>query len=221
MCYLPLLNISCEVHYSFCIFLKSVYRPARSSHVRNEQYTNQWTSHHFSTRFSQSPTTATQMSLTPTSLRRWNQMGKNTKKVVWRSATEETHWNRFSESRYSVCKETARFTPQLWSRSIFAVWDRDGHPGTDTRHRDGDQTACTQTACQASSSLRTLVFCSSWTLFKARWIGFVCLLTGELRGPRFQDLSPVMTLMGHILIKCWVDTLISFVFGFMECDVTV
>ncbi len=62
---LPLLNISCEVHYSFCIVSKSVYRPARSSHVRNEQYTNQWTSHHFSTRFSQSPTTATQMSLNP------------------------------------------------------------------------------------------------------------------------------------------------------------
>lgn len=88
---------------------------------------------------------------------------------------------------------------------------------TDTRPRDGDQTADKQAACQASSSLRTLVFCSSWTLFKARWIGFVCMLTGELRGPRFQDLSPVMTLMGHI---CWVDTLISFVFGFMECDVT-
>lgn len=74
--------------------------------------------------------------------------------------------------------------------------------------------------CQASTSRHTLVFCSSWTLFKARWIGFVCMLTGELRGPRFQDLSPVMTLMGHILIKCWVDRLISFVFGFMECDVT-
>ncbi len=194
---LALLNVSSEVHYSFCIFLKSVYRPARSSHVRNEQYTNQWTSHHFSTRFSQSPTTATQMSLTPTSLRRWNQMGKNTKKVVWRSATEETHWNRFSESRYSVCKETARFTPQLWSRSISAVWDRDGHPGTDTRHRDGDQTACTQTACQASSSLRTLV---------SVLVGLYSRLDGLVLFACWLENSEALDFRTFHLWWCWWDT---------------
>lgn len=50
--------------------------------------------YHFSTRLSQSPRTATQMSLSPVSLRRWNQTGKKTKKVVWRSATVDAKLNQ-------------------------------------------------------------------------------------------------------------------------------
>lgn len=50
--------------------------------------------YHFSTRLSQSPRTATQMSRSPVSLRRWNQKGKKKKKVVCRSATVDARPNR-------------------------------------------------------------------------------------------------------------------------------
>lgn len=129
-------------------------------------------SHHFRTRFSQSPTTATQMSLTPTSLRRWNQMGKNTKKVAWRSATEETQWNSFSKFPCSVWRWTATFTPQLWSRFISAGWDQDGKVL-------GSYTGDTAAGCQYSWRP---VF---WTLFKAIF-GFVCMSAGELGGPHIS-----------------------------------
>lgn len=42
--------------------------------------------HHLKTRLSQSPITATQMSLMPTASLKWNQMGKRTKKAFLRSA---------------------------------------------------------------------------------------------------------------------------------------
>ncbi|TNN84785.1 hypothetical protein EYF80_004830 [Liparis tanakae] len=50
--------------------------------------------HHLNTRLSQSPITATQMSLMPTEERRWNQSGKKMKKVFLRSAAQDTQRNR-------------------------------------------------------------------------------------------------------------------------------
>lgn len=50
--------------------------------------------HHLNTRFSQSPITATQMSLMPTEGRRWNHSGKKIKKVFLRSAAQDTQRNR-------------------------------------------------------------------------------------------------------------------------------
>ncbi len=53
-----------------------------------------WTGYHFRTKLSQSPRTATQMSLSPVSLRRWNQIGKKQKNVVCRSATADARLNK-------------------------------------------------------------------------------------------------------------------------------
>lgn len=60
-------------------------------HLCGEQRTQ---THHLKTRLSQSPITATQMSLMPTAGRRWNHSGKKMKKVFLRSAAQETHRNK-------------------------------------------------------------------------------------------------------------------------------
>lgn len=74
---------------------------------------------------------ATQMSLTPTSFRRWNQMGKKQKKVVCRSATVDARLNQSSYWPYWVCRWTASSTPQLWRRSMLpAEWNPNLCPGT-------------------------------------------------------------------------------------------
>lgn len=69
--------------------------------------------YHFRTKLSQSPRTATQMSLSPVSLRRWNQIGKKQKNVVCRSATVDARLNKPSYLLYVVCRWTASSTPQL------------------------------------------------------------------------------------------------------------
>lgn len=77
-------------------------------------------SYHFRTKLSQSPRTATQMSLSPVSLRRWNQTGKKKKNVVCRSATVDATLKRSSYLLYLVCRWTASSTPQLWRRSMIS-----------------------------------------------------------------------------------------------------
>lgn len=78
------------------------------------------TDYHFRTRLSQSPMTATQMSLSPVSLRRWNQIGNQQKKVVCRSATVDARLNKPSYLLYLVCRWTDSSTPQLWRRSMIS-----------------------------------------------------------------------------------------------------
>lgn len=78
------------------------------------------TGYHFRTKLSQSPRTATQMSLSPVSLRRWNQIGKKQKNVVCRSATVDARLNKPSYLLYLVCRWTASSTPQLWRRSMIS-----------------------------------------------------------------------------------------------------
>lgn len=74
--------------------------------------------YHFRTKLSQSPMTATHRSLSPVSLRRWNQIGNNQKKVVCRSATVDASPNKSSYLLYLVWRWIASSTPQLWKRSM-------------------------------------------------------------------------------------------------------
>lgn len=76
--------------------------------------------YHFRTKLSQSPRTATQISLSPVSLRRWNQIGKKKKNAVCRSATVDARLNKPLYVLYLVCRWTANSTPQLWRRSMIS-----------------------------------------------------------------------------------------------------
>lgn len=87
-------------------------------HICVHHYFEISTDYHFRTRLSQSPMMATQMSLSPVSLRRWNQIGNQQKKVVCRSATVDAKLNKLSYLLYLVCRWTASSAPQLWRRSM-------------------------------------------------------------------------------------------------------